>query len=115
MMTVLALIVIPFRFLWNHKRLAVVVIVAFVALGVFNSYQSSHKPEDIAANYQENIPRQLEELDVCATNTRHYYVVSSYESGDYIYLTEYYSYDKEWERQTIPLPLKLKEVKIYKH
>lgn len=116
MMTVAALIWIPFKFLWEHKRLAVACIVILAGVGAFTTWRGSQQPEitDAPAVYSENLPRELASLPVYATSTRYYYVVNAHESGNYIYLDDYYAFDNKWVRYNAePLPLIKSQVKIY--
>jgi len=90
--------------------------IAIVGLLVFNSYKQSNQAESTLSEYQQKLPKQLIGLDILQTSTRHYYIISSYETDNEIILTDFYSYDTKWQRYNKPLPVdKLDIVEFYKN
>lgn len=115
MTTVFYILVWPLGFLWKHKKAAIFLAVIIFGLISFTQYQSSQNPQVEAQPY-EQLPRQLTGLDVIQTTTRHYYIVSSYETESQITLTDFYAYDDKWVRyDTIPLTLDKTDIRIYKN
>jgi hypothetical protein len=101
--------------LWKNKKVMIFLAVVAFALISFTQYQSSQNPQVEAQPY-EQLPRQLTGLDVIQTTTRHYYIVSSYETESQITLTDFYAYDDKWVRyDTIPLTLDKTDIRIYKN
>ena len=112
MARIVYILALPFGFLWRHKKLAIVLIIAGVG---FMVYQQQFKPEipDIP-EYQSNIPKQIQNLPVFQTTTRYYYAQQFTEDDKNIYLNDFYAFDKEWTRyNSIPLPLDKKQI-IYR-
>ena len=113
--TIFYIIVWPIGFLWKHKKAAIFLTVIIFGIISFTQYQSSQNPQTEAATY-EQLPRQLTGLDIIQTSTRHYYIVSSYETESQITLTDFYAYDKKWARyDKIPLTFDKTDIRIYKN
>jgi len=109
MVTVLAVVTIPFRaVLWvfRHPRLLVLaVVVVFAVMGLRacgaalgTSTATPTEP------YQEVAPPREETPYVLATSTRVFYVTRYSDDGQVVTLHDYYTYDrKKWVRQSRPL------------
>lgn len=99
----------PLGFLWRHKKLAIILIIAGFALTVYNQQFKSSKP-DIPA-YQSEIPQQIKNLPVIQTTSRYYYVQSFTEDDKNVYLDDFYAFDKEWIRyNSVPLPINKNQI-----
>ena len=107
------LIALPFGFLWRHKKLAIILIIAGFG---FMIYQQQFKPEPAPEipQYRADVPSKIQNLPVIQTTTRYYYVQHFTEDDSTIYLNDFYAYDTEWTRyNSIPLPLDKKQI-IYR-
>ena len=102
MARIVYILALPFGFLWRHKKLAIVLIVAGFG---FLIYQQQFKPETPnIPEYSENIPKQIQNLPVIQTTTSYYYVQYLTEDDKTVYLNDFYAYDKEWTRyNSIPV------------
>ena len=109
MVTVLALVAIPFRaVLWvlRHPRLLVLAVVVVFAVMGLRTCGAAFVTSTAAPTepYQEVAPPREEAPYVLATSTRVYYVTRYSDDGQVVTLHEYYTYDKKkWVGQTIPL------------
>jgi hypothetical protein len=117
MLTVAAILWLPVKFLWEHRKLAVFGAIAVFAFMAISTYNNSNIPEVMAGDieaYQESVPSEVTHLPIYATPSRYYYVAAAYEDDKYAYLTDYYDFDNKWVRyNTEPLPLLKKDLQIY--
>lgn len=86
-----------------------------VIFGITTYNSQFREEETIQEPYQEKTPDQFENLNVCVTSTRYYYIVKSHYSEDenYIYLDDYFLFNQhEWERQDSPLQIELSKCRL---
>lgn len=76
--------------------------VVIVISGAF----ASNNPPTLAPEYQQaQVPPVKAAPYMLPTISRDYYVMASYEDGQYLWLTAYYEYNrKKWEYRDVPLP-----------
>lgn len=110
--TVIVLIVVAVAVLSIHRRHLVInkylIILIAVAVGViFYTQQFQQNTPDIEIPiYQEKAPSIQAAPYVLQTPSRAYYINKFEMQGDYLVLTDYYSYDKKkWRESDAPLYL----------
>jgi hypothetical protein len=99
------------QWLLARKMLLVIVVVGVVIVIGSSIYSSKVDPKPEAHPYQKNVPKTIY---VVQTPSRYYYVNAYRIEGEYLVLSDFYSYGKEWEKQKIELPLKLSQTNIIK-
>ena len=107
MKTVLALFIIPFKFLFEHKKLALILIAGIIGFVIYNG--QFKKPEIVndIPDYLKTAPRGV---PVMQTVNRLYCVVDSQETESLYILRDFYAYDDKWVRYKIPLEINKNEV-----
>ena len=100
-----ALFVIPLKWLGavlkNKIGLAIVIIV--VVLIVINARSNAGAPSSPTPDYAKNIPTIQQAPTLVQTTTRTYYVVKYTDDGKVLMLTDYYSFNKKWLKNKLPL------------
>ena len=95
------------RWLITHPKAIIGLAVLIVGLLMLrNCAMGSESLIVETPEYQKIAPAVKEAPYIVQTSSRVYYVVKYENSGEGLILLEYFTYDrKEWQKQTIPLPL----------
>ena len=101
------------KWLLKRKALAAIVVIVIVAIAGTSYYNSRISPmvSTQVPEYQKTAPA----TPYIGSSPSRLYCINSYHlEGEYTILTDFYSYDKSWERKTIPLPVKTSTIQITK-
>ncbi len=109
------LVIIGKALLKNKVLLVLVVIIAVIAIGV-GSYTNATKKSEVGKveipSYQATAPAKSIAPQIAVTQSRIYYVTASRAEGDWLILTDYYTYNKTWEHKTGELRLLRSKVQL---
>ncbi len=92
-------------YMFKHKALLLVSVVAVVAIIVMGTVNSNKASETLTPQYQVVTPSIAEAPYVVATSSRTYYVIDYTDDGKVLTMNRYYDYNKKWVLEKIPLAL----------